>query len=149
MCLNFVKRNGSCCATGDKCLLGEKGTSARNEDNDCPLHGRFDVWVMQDNRILITDLGFPSDEPKQCMALGISEELSKKIALERSRQLGTTVLTTERKCIGCGQPYWYSKHQTKAGQAEIGKGNFCLDCIAHQNEVLLTGKLGDLRYWCG
>jgi hypothetical protein len=147
--LNFVKRSSTCYATGDKCLLSEEGEFARNEDKTCPLQGRFDVWVAQDNRILVTDLGFPSDDPKQCLALGISEKLSREIASRRSRQLGTEALTTERKCVNCGQPYWYSNHRANTGRAEIGRGYFCPECIVGQDDVDMIAKLGSLRYWCG
>ena len=148
MCLNFVQ-GGDCYATGAKCLLGLEGTSAKNTDHECLLHGKYDVWVMQDNGLLISDLGFPSEEPKQCLALGINEKLAKQIAAERSRKLGTTVLTTERKCLGCGRPFWYSDHENSPWNAETGKGYFCPDCLSHETEQSMTRKLGKLGYWCG
>ena len=148
MCLNFVQ-GGSCYATGGKCLLGLEGASAKNTDRECLLHGIFDVWVMQDNGLLISDLGFPSEEPKQCLALGINESLAKQIAAERSRKLGTIVLTTERKCLGCGRLFWYSDHENSPRRAETGRGFFCSDCLSHETEQTMTRKLGNLGYWCG
>lgn len=148
MCLNFV-RNGSCYATADKCLLGEKGELARNQDRECPLHGEFDVWLLQDDRVLISDMGFPSEEPKQCLALGINEELATQIAQNKSRKLGTSMLTSERKCLRCGRSYWYSRHEASAAHAQIGKGYFCPGCISGESEQALSTKLGRLGYWCG
>ena len=148
MCLNFVQ-GGDCYATGAKCLLGLEGASAKNPDRGCVLHGIYDVWIMQDNGLLISDLGFPSEEPKQCLALGINEKLAKQIAAERSRKLGTTVLTTERKCLGCGRPFWYSDHENSPRRVETGRGFFCSDCLSHETEQTMTRKLGNLGYWCG
>lgn len=148
LCLNFVQ-GGGCYATGDKCVLGEKGASAKNVDRECPLHGKFDVWVMKDNRLLISDLGPPSEEPKQCLPLGVRQDLAKQIAGEKSRELGAMVLTTERRCLGCGRLFWYSDHENSPRQAETGRGYFCSDCLGHETEEAIATKLGNLGYWCG
>jgi len=148
LCLNFVQ-GGVCYATGRRCLLGQEGALAKNDDRKCVLHGKYDVWVMQDNGLLISDLGFPSEEPKQCLALGVNEGLARQITSERSRQLGTMVLTTERRCLRCGTRFWYSDHEIGRRQAETGRGYFCPDCLSHETEETITRKLGNLGYWCG
>ena len=148
MCLNFV-RNGDCHVTSDKCLLRERGELARNQDRECPLHGGFDVWLMQDDRILVSDLGFPSEEPKQCLALGINEQLATQIAQDKSRKSKTIIQTSQRKCLRCGRSYWYSLHEGAAGHVQIEKGYFCPDCVSTENGESLTDSLGRLGYWCG
>jgi hypothetical protein len=121
----------------------------KNDDLECELHGRFDVWVMQDDRLLLTDLGFPSDEPKQCLALGISQELATRIAGEKSQQLGTSLLTTQRKCLRCGMSFWMSDHGGSSGVLETGKAYFCPTCMRRETEESIAKKLGILGYWCG
>ena len=86
LCLNFVL-GGNCHATGGKCTLGATGASVKNETLECELHGKYDVWVLQDDKLLVTDLGFPSEEPKQCLALGINQRLAARIA---GREISTT-----------------------------------------------------------
>lgn len=148
MCLNFVQ-GGGCYATGGRCLLGLQGASAKNHDGGCELHGKFDVWLNQQNGLLITDLGFPSEEPKQCLALGINENLARKIAEDRARQLGSSVVTTERRCFKCEKNYWISEHADLSGFQEIGRGCLCPRCINAKGDQGLEEKLGVLRYWCG
>lgn len=146
--MNFV-RGGNCYATGAKCLLGAKGASVKNNAGECELHGKFDVWVMQDDRLIVSDLGFPSDEPKQSLALGINNKLATQIAQEKSRQLGTSVLTTQRGCFGCSTRFWMSEHEALSGAAETGKGYLCPACIGLETEGSMAKKLGILGYWCG
>lgn len=148
MCLNFVQ-GAICYATGGKCLLEARGASVTNQTMECKLHGRFDVWVMQDDRLLVTDLGFPSDEPKQCLALGINEELATKIAGEKARQGGRAVQTTKRKCLRCQTEFWTSGHLGLSYAAQIAKGYFCPSCIQQETEDSVVRKLGELGYWCG
>lgn len=148
MCLNFVQ-GAKCYAIGSRCILGEKGALARNDALECELHGRFDVWVMQDDKLLVTDLGFPSDEPKQCLALGINQRLATQIAEEKSQQLRSAVLTTQRKCLRCGTQFWMSEHDGSFGAPETGKGYFCPTCIRKETEDSVARKLGVLGYWCG
>jgi hypothetical protein len=146
--LNFVQ-GGNCYATGGKCIFGVKGASVRNDTLACELHGKFDVWIMQDDRLLVSDLGIPSDEPKQCLALGINRKLATQIANEKSKRFGTSIVTTQRKCLCCGLLYWMSEHDSCAGNAETGRGYFCPSCIDRQTEGSVTEKLGILGYWCG
>ena len=148
MCLNFVE-DGSCYATRGKCILGAKGASVQNEALECELHGGYDVWVMQDEKLLVTDLGFPSEEPKQCLALGINSRLADQIALSKSHQLGTSILTTQRKCIECGKSFWVTEHDVSSRAHKAAKGYFCPKCILHETEKNLVRKLGALGYWCG
>jgi hypothetical protein len=146
--LNFVQ-GGICYATGGKCILGAEGARVKNDALACELQGRFDVWVMQDDRLLVSDLGIPSDEPKQCLALGINQKFAAQISNEKSRLFGTSVVTTQRKCLCCGVAYWMSEHDSSAGNADTGRGYFCPSCIGQQTEESLAKKLGILGYWCG
>jgi hypothetical protein len=132
-----------------ECLLGDRGVSAKNDVGECELQGRFDVWLMEDNRLLVSDLGFPSEEPKQCLALGVREGLAKRIAEEKSLQLATEIATSERKCLSCRRIYWISDHETSVKQVEIAKGYFCPTCIGKETEETMVRKLGNLGYWCG
>jgi hypothetical protein len=129
LCQNFVQRGG-CHATGEKCLLGSLGMYAKNQDGECELHGGFDVWLTERNELLITDLGFPSEEPKQCLALGVNETLARKITVGRAQKLRTSILTTQRTCFKCGKQYWSSEHTTEEGLREVGKSKFCPHCIS-------------------
>jgi hypothetical protein len=147
MCLNYVQ-GGKCYATHQDCLLGQNGASAPNDSGTCSLHGKFDVWITHDNRALISDLGFPSEEPKQCLALGVTEQLAVEIAQKSAQELATRILTTERRCLGCGKPYWYTEHENSK-VVGIGRGYLCPDCIAHETEQGFATRLGNLGYWCG
>ncbi len=148
MCMNFVL-GGVCYATGGKCLLGSNGSSAKNSDGECELHGGFDIWITHDNRLLISDMGFPSLEPKQCLALGINQALARRIAVDKSPQLGTTVLTTQRRCFRCARLYWISEHQDYSGSVQVGRAYFCPNCMAEKIDEVTAKRLGTLRYWCG
>ena len=148
MCLNFVQ-GGNCYATAGKCILGARGTTARNDALECELHGKYDVWVMQDDRLLVTDLGVPSDEPKQCLALGINQRLATRIAGEKSQQLRTTVITTQRQCLRCRTSFWISEHKGPYGAPETAKGYFCPTCVRLETQESVAKVLGNLGYWCG
>lgn len=148
MCLNYVQ-GGGCYATGERCLLGLSGASARNYDGECELHGKFDVWVTQENDLLVTDLGFPSEEPKQCLALGVNESLARRIAVGKAKQFGRSVLTSERRCVKCGRRYWVIDHKPASGLLRVGQGYFCPSCIPENSVEALEKELGVLRYWCG
>jgi DNA-directed RNA polymerase subunit RPC12/RpoP len=148
LCLNFVE-GGNCSATGGRCILGSRGALAKNDAVECDLQGKFDVWLMEDNKLLVTDLGIPSDEPKQCLALGINVRLATHIAQEKSRQLGSDVLTTQRKCFQCGVEFWMSEHAAFTDAIQTGKAYFCPSCIRQETEENVARKLGNLGYWCG
>jgi hypothetical protein len=142
VCFNFVE-GGRCYATGTECLLGTRGVSANNRDAVCALHGRFDVWLTEKDQLLVTDLGFPAEEPKQCLALSVNEALARKIACDKASELGSSILTTERTCLKCGSQYWISGHKLPA----TGKSRLCPNCIA--NVTALQEKPNVLDSWCG
>lgn len=147
MCQNFVQ-HGGCYATGGKCLLGSRGVVARNQDRECELHGGFDVWLTQRNDLLISDLGCPSEEPKQCLALGVNEALARRISQARAQELRTSVLTTQRSCFKCHRQYWTSEHEKEAGLREVGNSRFCPHCLPERNDGDME-MLGAQQYWCG
>jgi hypothetical protein len=147
LCQNFVQ-HGGCHATGGKCLLGSRGMYAKNQDGECELQGGFDVWLTERNELLITDLGFPSEEPKQCLALGVNEALARRISQARADELRTSVLTTQRTCIMCRRQYWSSEHTREEGLREVGKSRFCPNCMSERKGRDLE-KLGAQEYWCG
>jgi len=146
--MNFVQ-GGGCYATGGRCLLGAVGSSAKNSEGGCELHGRFDVWIAQTDDLLISDMGFPPDEPKQCLALGVNRVLASWIASQKSQELRTRVLTTERKCFRCGGVFWMSEHRDFSGLAKTGQAYLCPACIPEEVDDITEKKLGVLRYWCG
>lgn len=148
MCLNFVE-GGRCYLIDGECLLGERGAIAKNSDGECEFHGKFDVWLTNANDVFITDMGFPSDEPKQCLALGVNENLARNIAAEKSKKFATKVMTSERRCVRCGTPYWVSQHQRPPGLHETGHNHFCPGCIDSVTELEKEIRLGAQRYWCG
>lgn len=147
MCRNFVQ-GGGCNATSGKCLLGLRGAFANNRDGECELQGGFDVWVTQTNELFITDMGFPSEEPKQCLALGVNETLARRIAGEKAQDFHTSVATTERRCLRCQQLYWVSEHKPVSGLREIGHGYLCPHCMLEGNGDVKR-RIGVLQYWCG
>jgi hypothetical protein len=122
---------------------------ARNFDGECELHGKFDIWVTQDNDVLISDMGIPSAEPKQCLALGINQVVAKQIAEQKSQEFGRNILTTERRCFRCTKPFWTSDHAESRGFALVGQSYFCPLCIQDIIDQDMERKLGVARYWCG
>jgi hypothetical protein len=146
--MNFIE-GGFCHVTGEKCSLGPRGATAKNADRECELHGNFDVWLTQKNDLLITDMGFPAEEPKQCFALGINQQLARSIAMEKAKKMETSILTTQRKCIKCGTQYWMTQYRDSPGLLETGHANFCPDCRASKIDEETERRLGTQRYWCG
>lgn len=147
MCLNFVQ-DGRCHATGAKCILGSRGATVSNEAGECELHGRFDVWVTERDELLMTDMGFPAEEPKQCLAMGINQNLAQKIVEDFAKQRKFTTKTAQHRCLKCQQLYWISEHESSSGLRKTGKGYFCPTCIREGDEDL-EKRLGMLRHWCG
>jgi hypothetical protein len=147
LCLNFIE-NGKCHVNGKKCILGPRGASARNEDHECELHGNFDVWLLRDS-LLVTDLGFPSDEPIQSLALGVNEIVATRIASQKSKLTGTHVTTSRRSCIRCGALYWTSEHARTSGLTRRGYATFCPRCLSHIDNLEAERRLGEQRHWCG
>ena len=147
MCLNFVE-DGKCHVNGRSCMLGRRGAAARNADSECELHGVFDVWVAQGN-VLVTDMGFPPDEPVQSVALGVNENVAMQAASEKSELLGIPLTTSKRKCVQCGGFYWASKHTHTSGLTLRGYVTFCPSCLGRVNRAEVESKLGKNRHWCG
>jgi len=129
--------------------LGGRGADAKNADRECEFHGEFDVWLTEQNDLLITDMGFPSDEPKRCLALGVRENIARTIAMGESKKLGSKVMTSKRRCIRCGTLYWTSHHNRSSGLLETGLNNFCPECTSHLTDLDRERRLGVERYWCG
>jgi ferredoxin len=147
LCLNFIE-NGTCHVNGRKCILGARGAIARNEDYECELHGGFDVWVT-DHNLLVTDLGFPAEEPIQSLALRVNEEAAMAIALVKSDELTLPLTTSKRKCIRCGELYWMSSHVRSPGLIQNGCARVCPKCLGDVEGLEMERRLGEQRYWCG
>jgi hypothetical protein len=148
MCLNYVE-GGRCSINGDPCPLGSKGASARNEDGLCEMQGKFDVWLTNDDSLLISDLGFPADEPKQCLALGINRTLAQQVAEKKATELGTKILTTKHECIRCEKSFWTTEHDQASGLTKTGQSYLCPECVGMKNDEAIEKRLGVLNYWCG
>jgi hypothetical protein len=147
LCLNFIE-GGRCCAIGREGLMGANGKSAKNEEGRCELHGKFDVWVTQNDELMITDNGCPSDEPKQSLALGVNLALAEQIARTKSEELMTVVLTTKRPCLRCGSRFWMSDHdESSSGLAQTRRSYLCPSCLPIDDDI--AQKLAALSYWCG
>jgi hypothetical protein len=146
--MNYIE-GGGCHVTGKSCILGVGGRSANNKDSGCPLHGQFDVWILQNDDLLVSDIGFPSEEPKQCLALGITKALADQIARRKSIQVGTRVLTTQRTCLVCTKPFWMIEHATYSVMAQEGRSKLCPDCVEKRVDIPIQNMLESLRHWCG
>jgi len=147
MCLNFIEE-GYCHVTGGKCILGSRGATARNEQRQCELHGGFDVWLTQ-GKLLMTDLGFPPDEPVQSIGLGVSEAVASRLAAERSKHLGVPIITSQRRCIECGCLYWVSNHAHTSGLTRREYVIFCPTCLDKDGRHEIERRLVENRHWCG
>jgi len=147
LCLNFIEE-GKCHVNGKSCILGTRGAAARNEDHECELHGGFDVWVTR-GTLLVTDLGFPPDEPAQSIALGVNETVATQMASEKSKQMGIPLTTSKRICIQCGTLYWVSQHIRTSGLTRRGYVSFCPECLGRVDHPNVESKLGENRHWCG
>jgi hypothetical protein len=147
LCLNFME-DGKCHVNGRSCILGPRGAVARNQDHECELHGGFDVWVTNGS-ILVTDLGFPPDEPVQSIALGVNETVAIQTASEKSNQMGIPLTTSKRICIECGALYWVSQHVRTLGLSRRGYVTFCPDCLGWLDQPDVGSRLSEARHWCG
>jgi hypothetical protein len=145
--MNFVE-GGMCHITGEKCLLGPRGVTAKNSGGECEMHGRFDVWLTEENNLFISDMGTPAEEPKRCFALGVNVRLALDIATAKAKQFGTHVLTSQRTCIKCGAGYWMTDYGDSAGLLETAHSHLCPNCRATQVDADVE-RLGTQRYWCG
>jgi hypothetical protein len=142
MCLNFVQ-GGTCHVTGRECLLRSYDSLSR-----CELQGDFDVWITQEDDILLSDMGPPSGEPKRAIALGVKGELAQEIAMKTAKETGGRLRTTQHKCGSCGGTYWITDHDDVSGVAKIGRGYFCPFCIEEVDEREAR-SFGAPDSWCG
>ncbi len=147
VCLNFIEE-GRCHVNGRPCILGPRGATAKNEGHECELHGHFDVWIANGN-MLVTDLGFPPEEPVQTVALGVNETVALQIASDKSRLMRIPLTTSKRRCIQCAGSYWVSEHIHSSGFTRRAFVSFCPDCLGRFDLSTVEGKLGKNRYWCG
>jgi hypothetical protein len=147
MCLNFIEE-GKCHINGRNCILGARGALAKNEDHECELHGGFDVWIANGS-VLVTDLGFPPDEPVQSVALGVNESVAMQTASEKSKLMGIPLRASKRACTQCGASYWISQHSRTSGMSRRGYATFCPHCLDAADDLEVEEKLGQQRHWCG
>ncbi len=140
MCMNYVE-DGICHVTSRKCLLGGLHGSGR----PCGLQGEFDVWVTLDDKLLVSDIGPPSPEPKRSVALGVRGNLACRIAECMAVKNSTQVITTQQKCRRCGSRYWITDHHRTS--ARLGRRYFCPNCIGRLSDQ--NGELDVTEYWCG
>ena len=138
LCLNHME-GGVCHVTGRECLLG----ISYDPNCGCDLQGSFDVWVTYDDRILISDIGSPSPEPKRSVALGVQREVAGEVAALAARQTSGQVITTQQKCRRCGNSYWITEHESAS--VKLGRRYFCPKCIVRIND----GGFDVPNYWCG
>ena len=148
LCLNFIE-NGKCHLNGGPCILGAHGAVAKNENRECTFQGTFDVWVT-DRGLLVTDLGFPPEEPvTQSIAVGVSETVAMSMAAAKSKEKRIPLVTSERRCIRCGASYWMSQHTRTTGLTQNGYANFCPTCFPRVDRSEVESRLGEQRHWCG
>ena len=136
MCMNYIE-GGMCHVTGWECLLG----TSYEPNRDCVLQGNFDVWITHDDRILISDMGSPSPEPKRSVALGVEKGLAGQIAVLAARKVLGQITTTQQKCRRCKSVYWITEHESAA--PKLGRRYFCPMCIEGIGEIDVPD------YWCG
>jgi hypothetical protein len=139
--MNYVE-GGLCHATRQRCLLGTTSLTMA----ECALRGAFDVWIMQNDDILLSDIGPPSPEPKRSVALGVRRPLAGRLALEAARTMGTRIITTQVRCRRCGGYYWISDHDDSMNASSAGRRYFCSHCIGVVYEM--SGSMVG-EYWCG
>ena len=159
MCLNYVQ-GGSCLIDARPCLLGSQGNEAKNRDRECPRHGPFDVWRTREGLILISDLGSPYEDVKDCYGLGISLREATRVAQEHALRLSTKIITTQRRCGKCGAYFWPRGHLTEGSTLGRAAGYFCASCLNLASEAELEEcweriastqdrTQVDLSEWCG
>jgi DNA-directed RNA polymerase subunit RPC12/RpoP len=98
---------------------------------------------METNDVLVSDIGCPSGEPKQSLAIGVNEALARNIAKEKTEKLRTSIITTERSCMKCHARFWATSHKAEEGLRATGKGYLCPECASNTPPVSVE------RYWCG
>ena len=142
VCMNFVE-GGICHATRQMCMLGP----VYRTDQLCHLQGCFDVWVTQDDNVLLSDIGAPSPEPKRSLALGVEKSLAVRIAQAAAGEMDCRMLTSQQTCHQCGRSYWISEHESE-GTPRLGRRHFCPSCLRIVDQEASMTRAG-LNYWCG
>ena len=141
MCMNYVE-GGKCHVTRSECLLG----TSYSANGRCALLGGFDVWVTFDDKILISDIGSPSPEPKRSVALGVGKSVADEVAVLAAKETSGEIITTRQKCRECGGLYWISEHE-RSTVTKLGRRHFCPVCIGKVHSARTAGF--DLpEYWC-
>jgi len=159
LCLNYVE-GGFCLLDGSPCLLGTRGSEARNEERACPRQGSFDVWRTKEDLILISDLEGPYEGVKDCYGLGISVEEAAKVAQRQAQSAHTRIVTTQRKCAKCGERFWPRGKFAERSPPGRAAGYFCASCLGTASQAELdqywkeVGSASedshvDLSEWCG
>ncbi len=128
--------------THRECLLG----FSHELDRDCAIQGSFDVWVTWEDKILISDIGSPSPEPKRSIALGVDKRVADEVAEFIARKDSLKIVTTQQTCTLCGKLYWLTEHE--ASVARLGRRRFCPACIL-KAEGSGGGTFDVPDYWCG
>jgi hypothetical protein len=105
LCLNYAQ-GGFYLTDEGPCLIGSRGSEARNQDNECPRHGSFDVWRTREDLILTSDLGGRHESVKDCYGLRISLQEAARVGQKRARSPATKIMTTRRRCCRCGEAFW-------------------------------------------
>lgn len=142
MCMNYIE-GGMCHVTGRECLLGISYDLSR----ECAIRGNFDVWVTCDDKVLISDIGSPSPEPKCSVALGVGRRVADEIAVLTARKKSGEIITTQQRCRQCGKPYWLTEHESST-VTRLGRRCFCPECI-EKFDRSSVGKFDIPDYWCG
>ena len=142
MCMNYIE-GGMCHVTGNECLLG----ASYDLNHECAIRGSFDVWITCDDKVLISDIGSPSPEPKRSVALGVGKRVADEIALLIARKNSGEIITTQQTCHECGRQYWISEHESST-VTRLGRRHFCPRCI----EKFDGNRIEEFdipEYWCG
>ena len=142
MCMNYIE-GGMCHVTGGECLLG----TSYELNHECGIRGNFDVWITCDDKILISDIGSPSPEPKRSVALGVERRVADEIATVTARKNSGEIVTTEQRCRHCGKTYWITEHESST-ITRLGRRCFCPKCI-EKIDRCGVGEFDIPDYWCG
>jgi len=142
MCMNYVE-GGTCHVTGSECLLGTPHEINRR----CTIRGNFDVWITRDDKVLISDIGPPSPEPKRSVALGVGKEVADEIAVLMARKNSEEIITAQQRCRQCGGRFWITDHDSST-VTRMGRRYFCPKCIERYGKDNFV-EFDVPEYWCG
>jgi ribosomal protein L33 len=138
--MNYIE-GGTCHVTGRECLLG----TSHEINHECAIRGDFDVWITCDDKVLISDIGPPSPEPKRSVALGVGKRVADEIAMLTALKTSGEIMTTQQRCRQCGRLYWITEHESSV--TRLGWRRFCPRCIGSTDRSV--GKFDVPDYWCG